>query len=242
MADTNIFSRKVIHEAARQPAREKPPQAEAADKRIALLRAIKKKKEKEVRLLAEIELAVLHAEEAEADRLVKRFLSANEAGFLCGKEAVYARQSMKTEYEPPAWFLRGRPEGCPSSLARISDSHFKFVLPPLTGKKTTEKAYRDGCAIHYLVTYLLQQYESRNGLVKAMERPFVLFIHHVDDRRKACRVPDPDNLEVKTVIDSLQGYFFENDSVLDITLLHAGKRDDSDYTEVHILDSRSVPW
>lgn len=253
MTGSNQFSEKIAREAAAVISQEIDTHGQSAavisqeinaqtqteqDTALIFLQELRRKKEKELRLLDKIEKNICREETENIHQHLKAFLSCNEDSFLTGKEAACLRPIYEDRAKPPARHqLRGAPINFPATITKLEVGHYKFTLPPLFSKRTHEKTFRDGKAIQYLVAYLLQEYENRNGIIRKMKRPMVIFIHHVKDWSGKKWVPDADNLDAKSIVDALQGYFYANDSVLDITLIHTGKLDEKSFTELHLIDA-----
>ena len=112
-----------------------------------------------------------------------------------------------------------------------------FTLPQLTGKSTTKRRYMDGKIISSYVTALL----DRNAdIVKKVETPVLVFEHHINPKEGLSRSVDPDNMDVKAVIDALQGTVIEDDNALAISLMHIGVKDETSFCKLHIFPRRRL--
>ena len=69
-----------------------------------------------------------------------------------------------------------------------------------------------------------------------MEKCVIAFIHYV----RKNQIPDPDNLDVKAVIDALKGKMIVEDDVLRVSLYHEGILSESLLTEVYILEKSEL--
>ncbi|MEY8369058.1 hypothetical protein AALA24_09840 [Anaerovoracaceae bacterium 42-11] len=196
-------------------------------------------KENELKKLRQLQIYLEEGDRKKTASLVEKILPKNEAVFLRTKRLSALLNVENSFSGKPDWYIvHGKPEDFPAKLVMHDEGHYEFLLPPLSGKKIKDKNVSDGKAIHYLIMYLIREYEKENPQIKMMSRPTILFEHCIK-KDAASYAPDPDNVEVKSVLDSLQNYFYENDSVLDITIIQAGRLSEFDHTKVHILAQKT---
>ncbi len=192
-------------------------------------------KENELKKLHQLQAFLEEGDRKKTASLVEKILQKNEATFLRTKRLSALLKTENNFSESENWYVtHGKPEDFPAKLIKHNEEHYEFVLPPLSGKKIKDKNVSDGKAIHYLIMYLIGEHEKENPQIKMMLRPTILFEHCIK-KDAASYAPDPDNVEVKSVLDSLQNYFYENDSVLDITVIQTGRLSEFDHTKVHII-------
>ena len=165
---------------------------------------------------------------------IRRFLVGYERGFLYAKNLICYRRNFLTHgprLEPIE--IKGESFSFPVSLTRWEDG-YRYVLPPMPGKRTTEKTGGDAKSIHYTMQLLNRRFLQTES-VALVKSPLILFVDHIKADLSDQFVPDFDNLDVKTAIDALRYSLIADDSMRDITLMQFSKDDRESFTELYVL-------
>lgn len=116
-----------------------------------------------------------------------------------------------------------------------TEDGYELTLPPLISKHTKNRCLSDGMAIRKLVTELFEEYKIEKGQSpQVFCRAVLEFTHFVAESKLGYAAPDPDNLDIKAVIDTLQNKLIRNDTVLDITLIQKGMVAPVSYTRLAV--------
>ena len=154
---------------------------------------------------------------------INKAVSSSEVAFLSAKNIMkyYPKEKLHLG------FNRNGNWKCEKSKNGIH-----FVLPPMVSKHNKNKAAADGKAIRNLVFEMIEK-EHFNMPFAFCE---ITFCFHIGQNGKD-PVPDFDNLDIKSFIDSLQGSILKNDTVLDYELHAYGVEDKNSFTEVWIFEA-----
>ena len=204
------------------------------------LEKIISEKEKELNELKLLKSAYENplAEKEEIQDSLNSYLSLNERNYLHAKVlAAFTECEAAGEADTEkVAILYGKMINGPYKLEKVGNA-YKFTLPHLISKYTAYKSISDGQAISRLVQYLMKKYEKETGhSLPLMEKCVIAFIHYV----RKNQIPDPDNLDVKAVIDALKGKMIVEDDVLRVSLYHEGILSESLLTEVYILEKSDL--
>ena len=170
--------------------------------------------------LEQLELAcdMYFDDESIIKRCINTALSSAEAAFLSSKNLmlIYPKESGDVIFQSK------EPWKCEKE-----DPGLYLLLPPLVSKHNKNKSGCDGKAIRNLVWELLKDKQ---------DQPFgyseITFVFHIALNDA---VPDFDNVEIKSLLDSLQGIALKNDTMLDYELHAYGCIDKKSYTELWIF-------
>ena len=204
---------------------------------------VKRLRQKALANLQIVEKLLELVKEGEPDtKQINAVLSANNRNYLFTKEvAAFLKDGVRRgtpEYD--AVDILGNPGDFPASLSRSEDGIYCFHLPQLESKKTTDTGAGDKNPMRYLVLYLIREYEKENHVITPFKKPLLVFEHIFDKDKSLRHVPDFDNMDTKAVIDALEYYMIENDSALDITLVHIGKIGDETYTNLYVSEEEMM--
>ena len=173
----------------------------------------------------------------DAEDSVRQFGKHNEELYLKLKEMCYEVQGIKSDnmYE-----AIGTTDSFPSTLEEIEPGIWKFHLPPFFSVSAKKKVYNEGKHMYYLVMNLLAAYERINGRIDVMDRPIVIFRHHIFSESK--NIFDYDNIDSKRAIDAMQGYFLKDDNAIYLTTIHEALADpEESYCDIYVLDQKENP-
>lgn len=208
--------------------------ADITKEKIDLISKVTRKKEEEIRLLSEIKKSLSPGcREKEVDA-VNSYLTQNEQNYLLAKNIASFLQG-KGERPKPRETLLGKMQDFPAELKKHSDCHYEMILPPLYAKSVKDRFAADGKAIYNIVRFLVKDYEQSHGQIPMLSHPTLIFTHCVLMEKRGKQIPDPDNIDIKSIIDALQGTFYDNDSVLDLNLLITGEISDTAMTRLYII-------
>lgn len=156
---------------------------------------------------------------------INKVLSSSEVAFLAAKNLMKYSQSEKENgvfFNDGPWFCEQTQKGV------------HFVLPPMVSKHNKNKAAADGKAIRNLTFELLNKSCDISKLFSFCE---ISFVFHVGRIGAQDAIPDFDNLDIKSFIDSLQGILIKNDTVLNYDLHAYGVEDTKSFTEVWVIEA-----
>ena len=234
---------------AELPQAELPKQknTQEEDAYIALVEKSISGKQHEIKLLYKLLDGIKEMHHEENKKIVTRFLHANEKNFYNAKPLV----SYKKIFQPSAeiakednyYEIYGKSDAFDLSLKKVSDGHYKFTLPPMVNKKTTEKKVKEGISLNAAVLHLIRSFDIESGDVRMLTRPIAIFVHYFDRTKSEVLIPDGDNLDVKVVLDALQGFFISDDNLSRLSLLQCGQFAETEYTVLHLMEhEKFVPW
>ena len=178
-----------------------------------------------------------------------KYLSLNEKNFLKAKElSAYSRVNSKYEKAVSRHTnLIQRCDVCGTSdwfdaSLTTEEGGFRFHLPPMPGKKITERHQYDGKYIYYLVTRLMLEYDENPETPKLdyMESPVAIFVHHIDKDNALMHTIDADNIDEKVAIDALSGYLVPDDNLLALWTMHFGVADKKSFCDLYIIEKRCL--
>lgn len=189
-------------------------------------------KKQERRIVDMASLLYTGQEEKALDEL-NDFTIENEAIYLKLKKLSYDLQG---EQSGNRHEMIGTTDLFPSSLTEVSPGLWKFHLPPFFSVNSSERGPSNaGKHIFYLVMNLEEEYEKSNRKLKVIEKPIVIFEHHIcSDFQK---VFDFDNIDSKRALDALQGSFINDDNALSLMTVNLAVKDPKEsYCDIYIAD------
>lgn len=110
---------------------------------------------------------------------------------------------------------------------------YTLRLPNLASKNYKLKKSGDSKAVMYLILYLIRHYTDETEF-REIRDPVLIFEHHIDDN-KLMHYADSDNMDVKRVTDTIQGFLIEDDSLLSLAIFHFGVKDSDNFCDVSII-------
>ena len=200
----------------------------------------------EVKLLLKIKENLGTVNHDEMMRTVKSFLRANEHNFYNAKplynyRLAFDKQEIKSPASASYYDTYGRCDDFSCTMVKENPCHYVLTLPPMVGKKTTEKKVKEGIALTALVVNLIHTFDVKTGDLEMIEHPVAVFIHHIEKDKAKMFIPDADNLDVKVVLDALQGFLISDDNLAQLTLMQSGIFSDEAFTELHLMDQETFP-
>ena len=169
------------------------------------------------------------------------YIAQSEATFLRSKKTVnYINHSSLQIEADDKLEIYGRWLSNEYSLTKKKDEYI-LVLPPMVSQYKSERRLQEGRAIHLLVLYLLDEFYKREKNLEVFHDATIEFYHFIDKDMPERSVPDPDNVDIKKVIDSLHGFIIESDNLLHLDLFHYGILSDWPHTEVIIKRGKKAP-
>lgn len=237
----------------------------SAEKRLAeQVERLEKKRLEFVQVMGEATASILREKKLETLELCKildditnlngtnlklkfdRYLSLNEKNYLKAKDlSAYTRVNSKYEmaiartkqekYGTSDWF--------DASLTAI-DGGFCFHLPPIPGKKVTDRNAKDGEYIRLLIARLISDYDKEHfGEIHIMDSPVAIFVHHIDYENALQQTLDADNLDEKVATDALGAYLISDDNLLSLWTMHFGIEDKNSFCDFFIIEkSGLINW
>ena len=184
-------------------------------------------------------LIKLHHEQI---RLLTRIGSENKDEdiyeFTARSEKLFLRAKALTN------FAEGKEVLLPGKAAKIFSSEtyelsktadgYVLMLPPMVSQYKINRRMQEGKAIYFLVLDLVRRFEKEHGRVTCFDRAEISFIHFIDINLPEVSVPDPDNIDIKKVIDALQGSVISEDNLLHLELEHRAYLSSQPHTEVYV--------
>ena len=170
-----------------------------------------------------------------AEMLVTEALRLGEKQFIKLKEnaALILDQRDLSPYE-----IYGTTTDFPAGIEKIDSDRWKIHLPIFSPTSATRRKSGDGRYMYYLVSNLLREYQKRNRgsgeQIKLLKQPLVIFKYHIRPERKL--VFDFDNVDSKSALDAMQGYFFTDDSAFSITTIQKSIRSEDSYTDIFVME------
>lgn len=161
------------------------------------------------------------------------FTIENEEVYLKLKQLSYDLQG---EQNGNRHEMIGTTDLFPSSLTEVNKGIWKFHLPPFFSVNSSDRGPSNaGKHIFYLVMNLEAEYEEKNKKMAVIEKPIVIFEHHIcSDFQK---VFDFDNIDSKRALDALQGTFINDDNALSIMTVNMAVKDpEESYCDIYIAD------
>lgn len=124
------------------------------------------------------------------------------------------------------------------SIEKIGENRWKLHLPVFSPISPSRKKAGDGKYMYYLVYNLLDKYwkehKEDGTLPKPLKDPVIIYEYHIRPDRNL--VFDFDNVDSKSVLDAMQGFFITDDSAFSITTIQNAVRDDNSFTDIFILE------
>ena len=124
------------------------------------------------------------------------------------------------------------------SIDRVGEKSWRLHLPVFSPISPSRKKAGDGKYMYYLVYNLLVKYwkEHRDdgGLPSPLKDPVVIYEYHIRPDRNL--VFDFDNVDSKSVLDAMQGFFITDDSAFSITTIQTAVKDENSFTDIFVLE------
>ena len=181
---------------------------------------------------------------------ISKYLTANEKNFLKAKElSAYSRidasyNMAKTSYKNMLAFQKYGTSESPEfngNLEKIQGG-YKFHLPPMPGKKLSDRHAVDGRFMHYLMSNMLAEYErTHSEKFSVMSHPVAIFVHHIERDNKLTKTLDSDNVDEKAITDALYGFLLSDDNLLTLWTTHIGVEDDSTFCDLYLIEKNEYP-
>lgn len=191
------------------------------------IKELKKKHQEGLNLLQQMSLVFFLTPE-DLKKRAGNYISSVEELFLSSKKLLYLPDETDGEDEEievpkdPFYSLAG------------NEGVYVLTTYPLRSKQYKDKKRKDGKVIYYQVKELIEDFIIRNGFIKPFSKAEIHFTHYIPEQDIAWRVPDPDNLEIKYLLDALQGYLITDDSLLNLRIIQEGEVGEKAYTKVVI--------
>jgi len=165
----------------------------------------------------------------------------NESLRICEKEylrlkenaAIIADKQDKTPFE-----IYGTSYDFEATIEYMGNSQWKLHLPIFSPISVSRKKPGDGKYIYYLVYNLLDKYwneHKKDGTAPTiLKDPVVVYEYHIKPHRNF--VFDYDNVDSKSALDAMQGFFLTDDSAFSLTVIQSAVKDEESYTDIYILE------
>ena len=121
-------------------------------------------------------------------------------------------------------------------LFKDDEKEFRFVLPPLFSKHYSKnKQSIDGRVVTGMIKDMISEYQKANGELPKFGYSKITFRFYAERTPGGKYLfPDGDNVNMKKIIDTLQGVFFDNDSLAELEQSVVGIKAEKTYCEVVI--------
>lgn len=119
-------------------------------------------------------------------------------------------------------------------LEVTENGEYLLTLPPLISQHMLDVRKSEGAAIKFLVQRLIKEFTEQGNELELFYDATIEFYHFIDRNKPEYAVPDPDNVDVKRVIDALHGLIIESDNLLHLNLVHYGFESHKTYTKILI--------
>lgn len=170
-----------------------------------------------------------------AETLTTEAVRLGERQFIKLKEnaALILDQRDLSPYE-----IHGTTTDFPAAIEKINEDRWKLHLPIFSPVSATRRKSGEGRFIYYLVSNLLNTYqkEHKNTVdqIKLLKHPLVIFKYHILPERNL--VFDFDNVDSKSALDAMQGFFFTDDSAFSITTIQQSVRSEESFTDIFVME------
>lgn len=120
---------------------------------------------------------------------------------------------------------------------------YTYTLPELYNKRITGKPFGElkSSVLIEMMGTLNAQYVKKHGAPEPIYPAALVFEHHIDRSLHNHFIPDPDNIDIKTVIDEVQMFLIPNDSLRVVALMQYGVDDDESYTKFYVMPKYELP-
>lgn len=123
-----------------------------------------------------------------------------------------------------------------SELIMVNNDYLLYKLPPLTGNRRFENGSYRGEFIGNIIQLLTVNFLQEEGIYfKKIYKGTIVFEHHFEKESTLNNMIDPDNIESKKALDGLNGLVIEDDSIININLIHLSQNDVSAFTKLHVV-------
>lgn len=170
-----------------------------------------------------------------AETLTIEALRLAEKQFIRLKEnaALILDQRDSSPYE-----IYGTTSDFPADVSKIGEDKWRLHLPIFSPASATRRKSGEGRYIYYLVSNLLSEYQKEHKetdeRIKILKQPLVIFKYHILPERKL--VFDFDNVDSKSALDAMQGFFFTDDSALSITTIQSCTKSEESFTDIFVME------
>lgn len=173
----------------------------------------------------------------EVQSLIRLYVSESENLFLLERQLVGFMQKEKEPEKTNNLSIYGNWLDKRYSLSKKNDGYL-FILPPLISQYKSQRRLNEGKAIYFLVLRLIENFQIRHGLIDIYEDAEITFTHFIDRNTPQAAIPDPDNVDIKKIIDALHGFIIESDNLLHLTLHHEAEISNWAHTQLTIKKKR----
>lgn len=178
---------------------------------------------------------------ASINKKLKRFLSEYERIFLKYKVLnLYVNKDLNKEMINS--FVQNDPLFCGvnnsfnSRLTVVNQDYLVYTLPPFFGKRNFENGSYIGDFFGNIIQRLTIDFlKNDNKYFHKIDKGTIVFEHHIDSDNEKNNLIDPDNIDAKKALDGLNGLVLEDDSILNINLIHISKNDNFRHTKIHVI-------
>lgn len=211
------------------------------DEKISYIDSLMQSHKQMLSILTELKKETLHGKPGkEIDDIIRQYVAQSEVLFLSGKKLVnYQSMNILSVSGKEKLSVFGNWLDKRYQLKKNGDE-YTLILPPMVSQYKLQRRLQEGKAIHLLVLYLIEKYQEDASL-EIFPRAEITFKHFIDDKMPEISVPDPDNIDIKKVIDTLQGFIIESDNLLHINLHHESFLSDWAHTEIIIKRTANIP-
>lgn len=170
-----------------------------------------------------------------AQNMAIEALRIGEKQFLKLKEsaAVIMDMTGNSPYE-----IYGTTADFPAEISKIGDDKWKIHLPIFSPISASRKNSGDGRYMYYLVFNLLNEYQKKykntDAELRILEEPLVIYRYHILPERNL--VFDFDNVDSKSSLDAMQGFFFTDDNAFSLTTIQNAVRSKESYTDIYVME------
>lgn len=168
---------------------------------------------------------------------IRTYVAQSEIFFLSGKKLInfIEHESLKISAEQKL-HIYGKWMDNRYSLKKIERGYL-FILPPMTSQYKRERRLQEGRAIYEMVLYLIDEFQKEESL-ECFSDADITFRHYIDRNLPEISVPDADNVDIKKVIDAMQGFIIKSDNLLHLNLSHEGFLSDWAHTEIYVKERK----
>ena len=173
---------------------------------------------------------------------LRNYVASSETIFLRGKKIVNFLEHGKLQPNAADKLATyGRWYSDDYCLTRKDEDTYELILPPLVSQYKLERRANEGRAIQQLVLYLIDEYVKNGNELELFYDATIEFYHYIDSDMPEISVPDPDNIDIKIVIDALHGFIIESDNLVHLDLAHYGVNSTKSYTKLVVKKGKNLP-
>lgn len=197
------------------------------------------------RQIAQLEKILLMTEEnleqESLDNELKWYAARSEVYFLGAKKAINLTAKAEKKDADNKLETYGKWFDTRYTMSKAADT-YTLILPPMISQYKLERRLQEGRAIYQMVLFLIKDYIAKEeGEIEAFDEATITFAHYIDKDNPESTVPDPDNIDIKKVIDAMHGLLIESDNLLHLSLYHDSCLASWPHTEVTVKKGKKVP-